>query len=143
MTILEHPEAVALPADATVSTADVRACRSHLTRFLKRYLPLFYRAEQRGHASAFVRGLLSGLERKSVEPIARQAGIPRKNLQMSVGQGAWDAETVTAEMRRHVAEERGEPDGVIVLAPSGFPKKGEDSCGVARQWCGRQGKVEN
>jgi SRSO17 transposase len=143
MTILEHPEAVALLGDATVSTEDVRDCRAHLTRFLRRYLPSFYREEQRGHAAAFVRGLLSGLERKSVEPIARQAGIPRKNLQMFVGQGAWDDEAVTAEMRRHVAEELGEPDGVIVLDPSGFPKKGQDSCGVARQWCGRQGKIDN
>jgi SRSO17 transposase len=143
MTILEHPEAVALLADATVSTEDVRACRDHLTRFLKRYLPEFYRQEQRGHASAFVRGLLSGLQRKSVEPIARQAGIPRKNLQMFVGQGAWDDQAVTSEMRRHVAEELGEPDGVIVLDPSGFPKKGQDSCGVARQWCGRLGKKDN
>jgi len=143
MTILEHPQAIALLADATVSTEDVRGCRAHLTRFLNRYLPLFYREEQRGHASAFVRGLLSGLERKSVEPIARQAGIPRKNLQMFVGQGAWDDEAVTSEMRRHVAQELGEPDGVIVLDPSAFPKKGDDSCGVARQWCGRLGKVDN
>jgi SRSO17 transposase len=143
MTILEHPEAAALLADATVSTEDVRSCRAHLTRFLKRYLPIFSRQEQRGHASAFVRGLLSGLQRKSVEPIARQAGIPRKNLQMFVGQGAWDDEAIGSEMRRHVAEELGEPTGVIVLDPSGFPKKGDDSCGVARQWCGRLGKVDN
>lgn len=143
MTILEEPEAVALLADATVSAEDVRDCRAHLTRFLKRYLPCFRREEQRGHAAAFVRGLLSGLERKSVEPIARQAGIPRKNLQMFVGQGAWDDEAVASEMRRHVAEELGEPEGVIVLDPSGFPKKGRDSCGVARQWCGRHGKIDN
>ena len=143
MTILEHPDAVALLADATVSTDDVRACRAHLTRFLHRYLPLFYRDEQRGHASAFLRGLLSGLPRKSVEPIARQAGIPRKNLQMFVGQGAWDDEAVASEMRRHIAEELAEPDGVIVIDPSSFPKKGEESCGVGRQWCGRLGKVDN
>lgn len=143
MTLLEHPEAVALLADATVSTEDVRDCRSHLARFLKRYLPAFRRQEQREHAAAFVRGLLSGLERKSVEPIARQAGIPRKNLQMFVGQGAWDDESIGSAMRRHVAEELGEPDGVIVLDPSGFPKKGQDSCGVARMWCGRLGKEDN
>jgi SRSO17 transposase len=143
MTILEHPDAVALLADATVSTEDVRNCRSHLARFLKRYLPAFRRQEQRDHAAAFVRGLLSGLQRKSVEPIARQAGIPRKNLQMFVGQGSWDDEAIASEMRRHVAEELGEPDGVIVLDPSGFPKKGDDSCGVARMWCGRLGKKDN
>ncbi len=87
MSLLEHPEAVALLADATVSTEGVRDCRSHLARFLKRYLPAFRRREQREHAAAFVRGLLSGLRRKSVEPIAGQAGIPRKNLQRFVGRG--------------------------------------------------------
>ena len=47
------------------------------------------------------------------------------------------------ELRRHVREELAEPGGVVVIDPSGFPKKGTESCGVARQWCGRLGKVEN
>src|SRR5512132_2649582 len=143
MSLLDQPEAQALLADAEVSAGDVRGCRDHITRFLNRYLPLFYRQEQRGHAAAFVRGLLSGLERKSAEPIAYQAGIPRKDLQYFVGCGAWDDETVLAELRRHAREELADDDGVIVLDPSGFPKKGTHSCGVARQWCGRLGKKEN
>ena len=124
MSLLDHPEAKALLDDAEVSPDDVRGCRDHIARFLKRYLPLFYRQEQRGHAAAFVRGLLSGLERKSVEPIAAQAHIPRKNLQMVLGQGAWDDEAVASEMRRHVAQELGEPEGIIVLDPSSFPNEG-------------------
>lgn len=48
-----------------------------------------------------------------------------------------------AELRRHVAEELADDQGVLVLDPSAFPKSGADSCGVARQWCGRLGKVEN
>ena len=143
MSLLDEPEAQALLADADVSADDVRACRDHITRFLKRYLPLFYREEQRGHAAAFVRGLLSGLQRKSVEPIAAQAGVPRKDLQLFVGSGGWDDDKVMAELRRHVREELAEPDGVIVLDPSAFPKRGGHSCGVARQWCGRLGKKEN
>jgi len=143
MSLLEQPEAQALLADAEVSAGDVRGCRDHIARFLKRYLPLFYREEQRGHAAAFVRGLLSGLERKSVEPIAAQAGVPRKDLQYFVGGGGWDDDKVMAELRRHVREELAEADGIIVLDPSAFPKKGTHSCGVARQWCGRLGKKEN
>ena len=65
MSLLDHPEAQALLNDATVSADDVRGCRERLTRFLARYLPLFYRQEQRSHAGIFVRGLLSDLERKS------------------------------------------------------------------------------
>lgn len=143
MSLLDHPEAQALLADAVVSPDDVRGCCEHLTGFLQRYLPLFAREEQRGHARAFVRGLLSGLERKSIEPIAARAGIPRKNPQHFVGAGTWGDATLTAELRRHVAEELGDPEGIIVLDPSGFPKKGQDSCGVARRWCGRLGKKDN
>src|SRR5262249_44824746 len=140
MSLLDHAEAQVLLADAEVSPDDVRGCRDHITPFLKRYLPLFYREEQRGHAGAFVLGLLSGLPRKSVEPIAAQAGVPRKDLQYFVGCGAWDDEKVMAELRRHVREELADDDGVLVLDPSAFPKKGIHSCGVARQWCGRLGK---
>ena len=143
MSLLDHPEAQALLADAEVSLGDVRGCRDHLTRFLKRYLPWFYRQEQRGHAAAFVRGWLSGLARTSVEPIAAQAGIPRQNLEFFVGCGIWDDEKVMAELRRQVREALAEDEGVIVIDPSGFPKKGSHSCGVARQWCGRLGKQEN
>ncbi len=143
MSLLERPEAQALLADAEVSADDARGCRDHVTRFLKRYLPSSYREEQRGHAAAFVRGLLSGLQRKSVEPIASQAGVPRKDLRYFVGCGGWDDDKVMAELRRHVREELAEEDGVIVLDPSAFPKKGAHGCGVARQWCGRPGKKEN
>jgi SRSO17 transposase len=143
MSLLEQPEAQALLADAVVSVDDIRSCRDHITRFLRRYLPLFYRQEQRGHATAFVDGLLSGLERKSVEPIAAKSGVPRKDLQYFVGCGGWDDDKVMAELRKHVREELAEEDGIIVLDPSAFPKKGTHSCGVARQWCGRLGKKEN
>jgi SRSO17 transposase len=141
--LLERPEAQALLADAEVSADAVRSCRGRLRRFLDRYLPLFYRAEQRELAEVVIRGKLSNLQRKTSEPIAYQAGRPRKPVQHFVGAGAWDDEAVAAELRRDVAEAWGDPDAVLVFDGSGFPKKGEASCGVARQWCGRLGKVDN
>ena len=141
--LLERPEAQALLADAAVSAAAVRGCRSRLSRFLVRYLPLFYRAEQRELAEVVIGGKLSNLQRKTSEPIAYQAGRPRKPVQHFVGAGAWDDEAVQAELRRDVAEAWGDPEAVLVFDGSGFPKKGEASCGVARQWCGRLGKVDN
>lgn len=143
MSLLEHPKAQELLADATLSANAVRHCRDHLTHFLQRYLPLFYRTEQRNLATLVIQGRLSGLERKTSEPIAHQAGRPRKPVQHFVGAGLWDDEAVMAELRRHVAEELGDPDAVLVLDSSGFPKKGAESCGVARQWCNRLGKVDN
>jgi SRSO17 transposase len=143
MSLLDHPEAQALLADATLTPEAVAGCHGRLTAFLQRYLPKFYRVEHRGHAITVIHGLLSGLERKTCEPIASQAGLHRKTIQTFVGQGAWDDEAVMGELRRHVREELAGPDGVVVLDPSAFPKKGIASCGVARQWCGRLGKVDN
>jgi SRSO17 transposase len=143
MTILEHPDAKALLADATLSTDAVRSCAAALTAFAQRYLPLFHRSEQRDHARTILQGKLTGLQRKTTEPIANQAGRKRRNLQLFVGDGGWDDDTVRAELRCHVGEELGDPAAVFVLDGSGFPKKGQDSCGVQRQWCGRLGKVDN
>jgi SRSO17 transposase len=143
MSLLDHPDAQALLADATLTPEAVEGCRARLTAFLQRYLPRFYRVEQRAHAATVIHGLLSGLERKTCEPIASRAGLHRKTIQTFVGAGAWDDEAVMTELRQHVREELAEPGGVVVIDPSAFPKKGTESCGVARQWCGRLGKVDN
>jgi SRSO17 transposase len=143
MSLLEHPTAQALLADAEVSPDAVRGCVGRLQGFLQRYLPCFYRQEQRELAEVVLKGKLSKLERKTAEPIAYLAGRHRKPVQHFVGAGAWDDEAVMAELRRHVAEELADDEAVLVLDPSGFPKKGTASCGVTRQWCGRLGKVDN
>jgi SRSO17 transposase len=143
MSLLEHPKAVALLEDAELSAAAVRGCERRLGRFLERYLPLFYRVEQCELAEVVLQGKLSHLQRKTSEPIANLAQRHRKPVQNFVGNGAWDDEAIMAEVRRHVAQTRGHEEGVAVVDGSGFAKKGTDSCGVTRQWCGRLGKVEN
>src|SRR5947209_12792106 len=94
--ILAHPEAQALLEEATLPPQAVVGCRGRLTGFRERYLPLFYRREQRGHAALVVAGLLSGLGRKTCEPIAREHGVHRKPVQAFVGCGKWDDEAVMA-----------------------------------------------
>jgi SRSO17 transposase len=143
MSLLDHPEAQALLNDAEVSPKTVQSCADRLIEFLQRYLPKFYRIEQRVNATLVIRGLISGLERKTCEPIAVQAGLPRKPIQFFVGAGKWDDEAVMTELRAHVRDELAGPDGVVVIDPSAFPKKGTESCGVGRQWCGRLGKLDN
>lgn len=143
MSLLDHPEAQTLLADATLTPETVEDCEGRLVGFLQRYLPRFARVEHRLNASLVIRGLISGLERKTCEPIAIEAGLPRKPIQFFVGAGKWDDEAVMSELRTHVREELAESDGVVVIDPSAFPKKGTESCGVERQWCGRLGKVEN
>src|SRR5947209_15178232 len=143
MDILDHPDAQALLADAELSAAAVRSCTDRLTAFAQRYLPRFHREEQRGHALTVLRGKLTGLERKTTEPIATQAHQRRRPLQLFVGAGGWDDAAVLAELGQHVAEELADADAALVVDGFGVPKKGADSCGVARQWCGHLGKVEN
>jgi SRSO17 transposase len=141
--ILEHPEAQALLEQTEVSPQTVNSCSCRLTAFIQRYLPFYYRDEQRQHADTILRGKLTGLERKTTEPIATQAHQKRRPLQHFVGAGLWSDDAVLGELHRHVHSELADPQAILVLDPSAVAKKGNDSCGVARQWCGHLGKVEN
>lgn len=126
-----------VPADALEPTLE------RLRGFAARYQPHFLRSEQRELCVTYLEGLLRPLDRKSVEPIAYAAGLARRSLQRFVGAGKWDDDAVAGELRVHVAEELGHEDGVLIVDPSQFPKKGTHSVGVKRQWCGRLGKKDN
>src|SRR6266702_7070932 len=102
MDILDLRQAKELLADATLSADDVRSCADRLQAFAQRYLPHFQRIEQRRHALTVLHGKLTGLQRKTTEPIATQAGLKRRPLQHFVGAGLWDDQAVRAELRRHV-----------------------------------------
>jgi len=141
--ILEQDTAAALLQQATLSAQQVADCQQRLTAFLQRYLPLFQRAEQRHNTTILLQGKLSDLQRKTSEPIAYQAGMQRKPVQAFVGWAPWDDEAVMAELRRHVSDAWADDDAVFIFDGSAFVKKGHASCGVARQWCGRLGKVDN
>ena len=58
-------------------------------------------------------------------------------LQWFVGYSEWDDQPLRQELVRQVAAQLGDPEGVLVFDPSGFAKKGTESVGVQRQWCGR------
>jgi SRSO17 transposase len=88
-------------------------------------------------------GLVSDLNRKNVEEIAYFHDQDRQALQKFIGQVPWDHRPLLTELARQVGAEIGEADGVIVFDPSAFPKKGNASVGVQRQWCGRLGKIDN
>ncbi len=111
--------------------------------FLKPFLQTFVRREQHDHAATYVSGLLSELEHKNAEAIAYLHGQDRLGLQRFLGWAEWDDAPLRMELARQIGRELGEADGVLVFDPSGFAKSGRESVGVARQWCGRLGKVEN
>jgi len=143
MTILEHPKAQALLNDAVLTVEQVEQISKRIEPFLQRYLPLFQRSEQRSNAQHLLEGKLTSLSRKTAEPIAHHLGVRREVLQDFLGVSPWDDQLVLAELRKHVAEVWNDPDAVLTGDGSAFPKKGNHSCGVKRQYCGRLGKVEN
>lgn len=126
-----------------IEPRQIEGTLGRMAQFAKSFAPFFYRVEQRDHAREYLEGLLSDLHRKSVEPIATAHLQPRRPLQRFVGSGKWEDDPMRAELHRQVAQEIGDPDGVLALDGSAFPKKGIHSVGVARQWCGRLGKTDN
>lgn len=129
--------------DCEVAPEELEDCLDHLKGFMKPFVERLPREELRGHGENFVRGLLSDLERKSTEPIAERAQEDRRSLQRFIGESPWDPGPLIGELCAQVVQDLGSPQGVLVLDPSAFPKKGTDSVGVARQWCGRLGKVDS
>jgi SRSO17 transposase len=114
-----------------------------LHTFLEPFVATLAGQAPRAHAQTYVQGLLSDVERKNVESIAYHFGQERLGLQGFIGWGDWDDAPLRHELRHQVGVHLGQEDGVLVFDPSAFPKSGQESVGVARQWCGRLGKVEN
>ena len=132
-----------LLADAEVDPRIPRGVLARLERFLDPFVELLQRSEQDGHARTYAAGLVSGLKYKNVESIAYLHDQEREPLQQFIGQSPWDHRPWFAALARQVGQELGTSDGVLVLDPSAFPKKGAESVGVQRQWCGRLGKIDN
>lgn len=132
-----------LLADAEVDPRLLRGLLPRLERFLAPFVTLLQRSEQGQHARHYVSGLLSTLEYKNVESIAYLHDQEREPLQQFIGQSPWDHDPWLTELARQVGQQVGSPDGVLVFDPSAFPKKGQASVGVQRQWCGRLGKIDN
>src|SRR5512146_2774874 len=105
---------------------------------------LFERIEPRRAVWAYIDGLLSGVERKTGWQLAEQAGDRGPwRIQAVLGRGRWDAEAARDLVRSYVVERLGCGDGVLVVDETGFVKKGEHSVGVARQYSGTAGRIEN
>jgi SRSO17 transposase len=114
-----------------------------LKQFLEPYMKAFCRREQRENATAYLNGRFRNMPRRTIEPVANATGRNPEALQKFIGAGKWSDTPLREELHRDVAKTIGSPDGVMILDGSGFPKKGTESVGVQRQWCGRLGKEDN
>jgi len=130
--------------DQAVVTPDlVSDLLPRLETFIGPFVETLVEAEQKRHAAEYISGLLSNLEHKTGEGIAYLHDQQRQGIQKFIGHVPWDHQPLIMTLAGQVGHELGEPDGVLVFDPSSFPKKGTQSVGVGKQWCGRLGKVEN
>jgi len=123
---------------------EVGGLTDELVAYHAEFADLYYRVEQAHWGHLYLQGLMAPLESKSIQPMAmalEEGDI--QAMQQLIGQGRWQDEKLLKKHWRLVNETLGEEDGVWIVDGSGFPKKGRHSVGVARQWCGQLGKVDN
>ena len=106
--------------------------------------PRFFRPEPRQRALAYVKGLLSPLASRNGWTVAQAAGERSPDgMQRLLNQAVWDEGAVREDLRGYVVEHLGAADGVLVFDETGDLKKGTHTVGVARQYTGVTGQVEN
>jgi len=123
---------------------DIKNFMNELSGFHEQFADCFQRSESREHFYKYMAGQFSPLERKSIEPIALAVeGGNVRAMQRFVSDAPWDDGKMTTKYRSLVSEDLGSPEAALIFDESGFIKKGQDSIGVARQYCGTVGKVDN
>jgi SRSO17 transposase len=130
-----------------LTARDVESMVDELLTYHRLIASCFQRREQRRWSLFYLCGQLSNLPRKTSAPMVLQLQGPDDNavraLNQFLGEGGWKTPRL---MRRHqelVAQTLGDPEGVVIVDGSGFPKQGDHSAGVAWQYCDVLGKVAN
>lgn len=124
---------------------DVEAMAEELVAYHRLFHPLFQRREQREWSEFYMQGQLADIERKTIEPmvLALKGADPNavRSAQHFIGAGAWGDEAILHRHQELLAETLGDPDGVVIVDGSGFPKQGRHSgrrC-LSVLWCAGQG----
>jgi SRSO17 transposase len=120
----------------------IRQLEPELTRFLDYFRDCFDRKDTRAHMGVYVRGQLSDLPEKRVEPIALEADVAPRTLQEFLAQHRWAEDRLRDRLHQLVVSEHLGPHSVGVIDKTSDPKKGDKTPGVQKQWCGRLGKTE-
>ncbi len=133
--------------DLTLTPADVAHLADTLRPYHAIYGSFFPRSESRTWAAHYLHGLLSPLERKSVEPMviaqfgANEAAV--RGMQQFLTDSTWDDAAILRRHWQEVATDLDDAEGMFLVDGSDFPKKGRQSVGVKRQYCGQLGKIAN
>ncbi len=127
-----------------VRVQEITGWAEELDALHARLAPHFARTEPRQRVRAYVEGMLGGAEKRNGWHLAEAAGETTPyGMQRLVASATWNADEVRDDLRRYVVESLGTPEAVLVLDETGFLKKGKKSAGVARQYSGTAGRVEN
>lgn len=126
-----------------MEAADVLDVGKRLHLFMGEFDECFGRPEPADHAERYVRGQQLNLPRKSMEPMADEAGIDPRALQKFLGQHRWDHRLMTTRLQQAVMRDHAHPQAIGIVDESSFAKKGDKTPGVHRQHCGSTGKIDN
>jgi SRSO17 transposase len=127
-----------------ITKDDVNDFTHELKGFHEVFSDCFHRSESRGHFFRYMVGQFSELERKSIEPIALKVEDGNvRSMQRFISDAEWDDDQILNKYHSLVNEDLGTANGVLIFDETGFIKKGNDSIGVSKQYCGSIGKVDN
>jgi SRSO17 transposase len=126
-----------------MTSQQIESLAAALAAHVQRFKHCFSREPTFQHLGQYVQGLLTNLDRKSIEPIALGAAVPPRTLQEFLSHLSWDHERAEATLHRLVADRPVRGVRIGVLDASGYPKQGEKTPGVHHQWCGQLAKVTN
>src|SRR5215217_7621009 len=124
--------------------AEVARWEEGLAALHGRIASRFRRPEARARAGRYLAGLLAPVERRNGWQLAEALGERTPDgIQRLLRTARWDAEAVRDDLRAYVVEHLGDPEAVLIVDETGFLKKGAKSVGVARQYSGTAGRIEN
>ena len=126
-----------------MKTKELKEIRRNLDMFLREFDGCIKTAPSREHLRTYTGGQLSDLERKSVEPIALDADVPPRTLQLFLSMHKWDETAVLRRVQDVVMRDHADDNAIGVIDETSFPKKGDKTAGVQRQYCGATGKTDN
>ena len=116
-----------------------------LVLFHESFIDCFTHIGQVKHGLIFLKGLMSNLKRKSLEPIALHFSGQNevRLMQHFFKEGKWKYQKMLSAYQKKTADLIADPEAMATVDGTGFPKKGKESVGVDRQYCGTVGKTEN
>ncbi len=122
---------------------DFRRLKKEFDKYVARFDDCIKTAPSRKHLRTYLKGQMGPLPRKSIEPMALDAGVAPRTLQEFLGLHLWDHEAVSRRLRELVCRDHADENAIAVIDESSFPKCGSKTPGVQPQYCGRIGEITN